>query len=344
MGGTTIGSYAVRLADVMRQLRTGDANAVAALENTLGPELDDLAGEWAREKYDLTPREALRHMVAGVNDDGLDIREDYLHDFLYIELLEALIRHHGRPLGGWDSIRPSWFGRVDGALAEAGIEFSISGLVHQGITGVPTQSYESGVGCLPYDEIPEVYALLAGLRRGDVPLDIMRYVADVRDWLKLCLDQHLDLVCVAGGRAAGPPPRVRRRLFPDERPAGTWQQHVDEQLISNGPFSHAAIFGLDGRQWAASAGFSVTAGEFAALEAPLADPRVPLPDGLRIAGQVYSAESPERGRITGSNRMCHLTIQKTSKAVVILLEAKRKPLEDAGELEEQLIDFLETYG
>ncbi|WP_036494113.1 profilin [Nocardia sp. BMG111209] len=344
MGGTNIAAYAVRMADVVRHLRTGDENGVAAAADILGSELTVLTEEWAREKFDLTPREALRHMVSGVNDDGLDIRKDYLHDFLYIDLFDVLVRYHGRPLGGWDSIRPSWFGRADHALSEAGIDFSISALVHRGITEIPAQSYDSAVGCLPYDEIPEIYALLAGLRRGDLPLELMHYVADVRDWLKQCLDQHRDLVCVAGGRPIGPVAPGRRRLFPDERPAGTWQQHVDEQLIARGPFRHAAIFGLDGRQWAASAGFEVGAAELAALEAPLADPRVPLPGGVRIAGRVYSAESPERGRITGSDRSCHLTIQRTSKAVLILLEAKRKPLEDAGEVEEQLIDFLETYG
>jgi profilin len=343
MGGTNIGAYAVRLANVMQHLRTGDEEQVRALTTLLGSELDAAGEEWAREGYGLTPREALRHLVMGVTGDGIDIEADYAHDVLYIMLFELLVRHYGEPLGGWDSMQFGWFGQADAALARAGIDFSLSSLICQGISKVPSQSYDSAAGCLVYDEIPEVYAVLAGLRRGDVPLGIMRYVAVGRDWSKRCLDQHRDLVCIAGDRPLGPRPRPRRRLFPSERPSGSWQQHVDERLIADGPFRHAAIFGLDGRQWAASTGFEVTAAEFAALTALLAAPTAGPAGSVRIAGRAYAVESPERGRLTGADRVCRLTVQRTGRAVFLLLETIRTP-DTAAELEEQLIDFLDTFG
>ncbi|MCX4090965.1 profilin [Nocardia sp. alder85J] len=344
MGGMNVGSYAVRLAEVMRHFRTGDERSLAALVDVLGPEVDALGEGWAREEYGRSPRDVLRHMVRGVNDDGLDIRDDCADDFLYIACFELVVRHYGEPLDGWDSIRSSWFGRADGVLDEAGVDFSISNLVRTGIDGVPVLSDHASAGCLRYDEIPAAHTVLARLRRGDLPLHTMYYVADVRDWLRQCLAGGRDLVCIAGGRPTSSRSRDRRRLFPEERPAGTWQQYVDQQLVAVGPFCHAAIYGLDGRKWAASPGFEVSAAELSALAAPLADPRLPTAGGVRIAGRDYSASSPVQGRLTGSDRTCLLTVQQTSKAVVILLEARYRPFKESSELEEQLIDFIETFG
>ena len=38
----------------------------------------------------------------------------------------------------------------------------------------------------------------------------------------------------------------------------SWQEYVDSTLISTGTVSSAAIVGLDGNVWSASAGFTVT--------------------------------------------------------------------------------------
>lgn len=36
-----------------------------------------------------------------------------------------------------------------------------------------------------------------------------------------------------------------------------WQAHVDDALIRTGQVQRAAIFGLDGKEWASSSGFQV---------------------------------------------------------------------------------------
>ena len=36
-----------------------------------------------------------------------------------------------------------------------------------------------------------------------------------------------------------------------------WQAHVDDALLRTGQVQRAAIFGLDGKEWAASIGFQV---------------------------------------------------------------------------------------
>ena len=39
----------------------------------------------------------------------------------------------------------------------------------------------------------------------------------------------------------------------------SWQTYVDTNLVGTGKVQKAAIFGLDGSQWATSAGFTVSA-------------------------------------------------------------------------------------
>ena len=38
----------------------------------------------------------------------------------------------------------------------------------------------------------------------------------------------------------------------------SWQTYVDTNLVGTGKVQKAAIFGLDGSQWATSAGFTVS--------------------------------------------------------------------------------------
>lgn len=37
-----------------------------------------------------------------------------------------------------------------------------------------------------------------------------------------------------------------------------WQVHVDDALLRTGQVQKAAIFGLDGKEWATSSGFEVS--------------------------------------------------------------------------------------
>jgi len=38
-----------------------------------------------------------------------------------------------------------------------------------------------------------------------------------------------------------------------------WQAHIDDALLRTGQVQRAAIFGLDGKEWATSSGFQVVA-------------------------------------------------------------------------------------
>lgn len=69
----------------------------------------------------------------------------------------------------------------------------------------------------------------------------------------------------------------------------SWQAYVDTNLVGTGHVAKAAILGLDGSKWAASAGFNVTADEGKKIVAALKDASAIRANGLYVAGVKYLA-------------------------------------------------------
>lgn len=67
----------------------------------------------------------------------------------------------------------------------------------------------------------------------------------------------------------------------------SWQSYVDTNLLGTGKVSHAAILGLKGGVWAASAGFSLSPEEQKQLVAMFDNPSGVQASGLHAAGKKY---------------------------------------------------------
>lgn len=191
--------YSVRIEQARRYLRTGDEADIDIVVDLLGNDLDELGQEWAAQERRLTPEDALRCIVLGVNENGRDIRYDTTdwNDGSYIRVFELLVQHHGEALDGWEQTRRSWFDTIDSALSANGSSFSVASLMCEGVEELPLGVSGSSVGYLLLEDIPEALTDLATAIERGLPSEIEDNVADVQGWLRYCLDRRTDLVCFA---------------------------------------------------------------------------------------------------------------------------------------------------
>ncbi|WP_405485260.1 hypothetical protein [Nocardia sp. NBC_00511] len=192
--------YSVQIEKAQRHLRTGDESEIDTLIGLLGRDLDELRQEWADEERALTPEDALRCIVTGVNQHGRDILYDATdwNDGSYIRVFELLVQHYGEALDGWEQTRRSWFGTVDKALAAHGSLFSVESLMCEGVEELPVGVSGASVGYILLEDIPEALTDLADAIRRGLPSEVESNIADVQGWLQHCVDHGTDLACFAG--------------------------------------------------------------------------------------------------------------------------------------------------
>ncbi|MFE3988846.1 hypothetical protein ACFXPR_30575 [Nocardia tengchongensis] len=148
----------VRIEHARRHLRTGNEAGLEALVDLLGSDLDELSEEWAAQERELTPEDALRCIVLGVNENGRDIRYDATdwNDGSYTRVFELVAQHYGEAPDGWEQTRRSWLDRIDSALAARSSTSSVASPMCEGVEELPQGVSGSSVGYLLLEDIPQV--------------------------------------------------------------------------------------------------------------------------------------------------------------------------------------------
>ena len=123
----------------------------------------------------------------------------------------------------------------------------------------------------------------------------------------------------------------------------SWQAYVDSNLVGAG-FTAAAIFGVEGGQWATSAGFTVSAAEAATLTAGYKDPSKLRADGLTIAGVKYFVLRADDRSIYGKKGTGGIITVKTGRAVIIAVYGDSLQPGQAANVAEKLADYLIDAG
>ncbi|WFD00264.1 profilin, required for normal timing of actin polymerization in response to thermal stress [Malassezia yamatoensis] len=124
----------------------------------------------------------------------------------------------------------------------------------------------------------------------------------------------------------------------------SWQGYVDNNLVGTGKVSQAAIIGLKGGVWAASAGFTISAEEQQAIVKGLDDPTPLQANGIYANNKKYLTLQANPRSVYGKAGGDGLCVVKTNQAV--LIGAYQSPLlpGDANKVVEGLADYLISVG
>ncbi|WP_043267490.1 profilin [Streptomyces sp. CT34] len=124
----------------------------------------------------------------------------------------------------------------------------------------------------------------------------------------------------------------------------SWQPYVDGNLVGSGKIGNAAIYGLDGGQWAASRGFALSPEEFHEIKAGFDDPAVLLAGGVHVAGTKYLAIEVDATRVHGKRGAAGVLAEKTKKAVVIGVYNENTQPGEANKVVGGVVDYLRSAG
>mmetsp|Transcript_16010 Transcript_16010/g.38972 ORF Transcript_16010/g.38972 Transcript_16010/m.38972 type:complete len:127 (-) Transcript_16010:197-577(-) len=97
----------------------------------------------------------------------------------------------------------------------------------------------------------------------------------------------------------------------------SWQSYVDDHLIGTGHVSKAAICGVDGALWAASAGFDVSADEVTKIVAGMDDASGLQAGGLYVGGEKWMFILSDDRNVVGKKGSNGLFVCKAGTCVVI---------------------------
>lgn len=99
----------------------------------------------------------------------------------------------------------------------------------------------------------------------------------------------------------------------------SWNEYITTVMTDSGYVSKGAIYGTDGRKWAASKDFDVSGDEVKNFVCGFTDPTILWVDGVRVAGKVYTCTRSETGLIVGreSAEGTGCVIYRCNKCVVI---------------------------
>ncbi|KAG2222119.1 hypothetical protein INT45_007555 [Circinella minor] len=118
----------------------------------------------------------------------------------------------------------------------------------------------------------------------------------------------------------------------------SWQQYVDDSLISTGKVSQAAIFSLDGTELGTSPSFKVSSTEAKDIIAGFDNNKVLYDSGVFVAGNKYYVLRINDSLITGREPTgSGVCIAKTNQ--VILIGVYKKGMEGG-----QCTNTIETLG
>jgi profilin len=99
----------------------------------------------------------------------------------------------------------------------------------------------------------------------------------------------------------------------------SWNEYITTVMADSGFVSKGAIYGTEGRKWAASKGFDVTSDEVKNLVSGFTDPTKLWVQGVKVGGKIYTCTRSESGLIVGreSAECTGCVIYRCNKCVVI---------------------------
>ena len=120
----------------------------------------------------------------------------------------------------------------------------------------------------------------------------------------------------------------------------SWDSYVNDNLVGSGHCRKAAIFGLDGTQWAASAQFGVKAGEGAAIAAVFKDPPSAFAKGATLEGEKFMAIKSDGRSFYAKKGSSGFSAVKTNQCILLgFYDDKIQPGANANVVE-KLADYL----
>ena len=122
------------------------------------------------------------------------------------------------------------------------------------------------------------------------------------------------------------------------------QAYVDSQLVGTGRCTKAAIIGHDGGQWAASAGFAVSAQEGKAIANAFNDPSQAFSTGVHLLGTRYMTIKADPRSIYGKLKGAGVSCVKTSQAILIGVYDETIQPGQCATCVERLADYLIEQG
>ncbi|KAF9465991.1 profilin [Collybia nuda] len=124
----------------------------------------------------------------------------------------------------------------------------------------------------------------------------------------------------------------------------SWQAYVDTNLVGSGKVTRAAIVGLQGGVWAASAGYTLSKEEENALIAGYNDLASVQASGVRLAGQKFFTLRTTDRSIYGKKQADGVVIVKTKKAILIAEYIAPLQAPETTKVTEDLADYLISVG
>jgi len=123
----------------------------------------------------------------------------------------------------------------------------------------------------------------------------------------------------------------------------SWQSYVDDHLVATGTVSKAALVGLDGSIWAASAGFGLTTAETKKFISNWASMQA---TGINVAGVKYMflRGPPMEKKVLGKKGDSGVIIVKSTQAFIVSVYEAPIISEQCGQTTEKLGDYLVSVG
>ncbi|KAI7847348.1 profilin [Circinella umbellata] len=124
----------------------------------------------------------------------------------------------------------------------------------------------------------------------------------------------------------------------------SWQAYVDTNLVGTGQVSQAAIFGLNGSQWAASPSFQVSATEVQEIISGFNNSDHILSSGVHVAGIKYLTLRADDRSIYAKKGADGVCLVKTGQAVLIAVYKKGIQPGSCTKVVEGLADYFISVG
>ncbi|ORX35122.1 putative actin monomer binding protein [Kockovaella imperatae] len=125
----------------------------------------------------------------------------------------------------------------------------------------------------------------------------------------------------------------------------SWQAYVDDQLLSTGQISKAAILGKQGGIWAASKGYNLSQGEQNAITNTLfKKPDEARASGITLAGFKFMCIKAEPEEVIGRKGERGVFVVPTTQAVIVGEYEAPTQAGDANVVVTKLADYLKSVG
>jgi len=124
----------------------------------------------------------------------------------------------------------------------------------------------------------------------------------------------------------------------------SWQNYVDDHLLSTKNVTKAAISGHDASIWAVSEGFKVSSDEIKKVLASFNDSDNLAQNGITVEGTRYIFLSSTERVIRAKKGTSGLHIMKTGQAIIICQYEESVRPEQCATVTEKLGDYFLTVG